>query len=93
MTEATLKELGEANWKARLAAMEEVLDQFSVTFHYFPNQVNSRLSGMDTIPTLLTAVLICKKPGLKDNNFQVLLIDVEISLLIIMLSCRCLGQS
>ena len=26
MTEATLKELGEANWKARLAAMEEVLD-------------------------------------------------------------------
>ena len=24
MTEATLKELGEANWKARLAAMEEV---------------------------------------------------------------------
>ena len=51
------------------------------------------MSGMDTIPTLLTAVLICKKPGLKDNNFQVLLIDVEISLLIIMLSCRCLGQS
>merc|ERR1719187_320244 len=35
-------------------------------------EVNSRLSGMDTIPTLLTAVLICKKPGLKDNNFQVL---------------------
>ena len=26
MTEATLKELGEANWKARLAAMEEVAD-------------------------------------------------------------------
>ena len=26
MTEATLKELGEANWKARLAAMEEVLE-------------------------------------------------------------------
>ena len=26
MTEATLKELGEANWKARLAAMEEVPD-------------------------------------------------------------------
>ena len=51
------------------------------------------MSGMDTIPTLLTAVLICKKPGLKDNNFQVLLIDVEMSLLILMLSCRFLGQS
>ena len=34
-------------------------------------QVNSRLSGMDEIPALLTAVLLCKKPGLKDNNFQV----------------------
>ena len=33
------------------------------------------MSGMDTIPTLLTAVLVCKKPGLKDNNFQVLLIQ------------------
>ena len=34
MTEATLKELGEANWKARLAAMEEVLDltNFSSVF-------------------------------------------------------------
>ena len=93
MTEATLKELGEANWKARLAAMEEVVFLFSVSFHYFPNKVNSRLSGMDTIPTLLTAVLVCKKPGLKDNNFQVLLIDVEMSLPILMLSCRCLGQS
>ena len=26
---------------------------------------------MDEIPALLTAVLLCKKPGLKDNNFQV----------------------
>ena len=34
--------------------------------------MNSRLSGMDEIPALLTAVLLCKKPGLKDNNFQVL---------------------
>ena len=33
--------------------------------------MNSRLSGMDEIPALLTAVLLCKKPGLKDNNFQV----------------------
>ena len=29
------------------------------------------MSGMDEIPALLTAVLLCKKPGLKDNNFQV----------------------
>ena len=33
--------------------------------------MNSRLSGMEEIPALLTAVLLCKKPGLKDNNFQV----------------------
>ena len=90
MTEATLKELGEANWKARLAAMEEVGFSnssllkltFSPTVTFNANfllQVNSRLSGMDTIPTLLTAVLICKKPGLKDNNFQVLLTYVEIT--------------
>ena len=26
---------------------------------------------MEEIPALLTAVLLCKKPGLKDNNFQV----------------------
>ena len=37
----------------------------------YSSQVNSRLSGMDEIPALLTAVLLCKKPGLKDNNFQV----------------------
>jgi len=56
-TEALVKELGEANWKARLAAMEEV---------------NSLLSGRAEVPGLLAATLLCKKPGLKDNNFQVL---------------------
>ena len=49
--------LADNNWKVRLASMEEA---------------NSKLSSASDIPGLVAVKLLCKKPGLKDNNFQVL---------------------
>jgi len=56
-SDAIVAGLGDTNWKNRLASMEEA---------------NSKLSSMDTVPGLIAIKLLCKKPGLKDNNFQVL---------------------
>merc|ERR1719187_826283 len=49
--------LGDAVWKTRLAAMEEV---------------KTCLDTNSNLPGLIALKLLCKKPGLKDNNFQVL---------------------
>jgi len=56
-SESIVKDLGDSQWKVRLAAMEEA---------------NSKLSSADEVPGLVAVKLLCKKPGLKDNNFQVL---------------------
>ena len=49
--------LGDNNWKVRLASMEEA---------------NTKLDALTEFPGLVAVKLLCKKPGLKDNNFQVL---------------------
>ena len=49
--------LGDNNWKVRLAAMEDA---------------KAKLETASDLPGLVAVKLLCKKPGLKDNNFQVL---------------------
>ena len=56
-SEAIVSGLGDNNWKARLASMEEA---------------NGKLASATEFPGLVAVKLLCKKPGLKDNNFQVL---------------------
>ena len=50
--------LGDSNWKVRLASMEEAKSKVEC-------------AGSD-MPGLVAIKLLCRKPGLKDNNFQVL---------------------
>ena len=56
-TEDIAQGLGDNNWKVRLAAMEEA---------------KAKLETATEFPGLVAVKLLCKKPGLKDNNFQVL---------------------
>ena len=56
-SEAIVTGLANNNWKERLASMEEA---------------NSRLDVATEFPGLVAVKLLCRKPGLKDNNFQVL---------------------
>lgn len=56
-TEDIATALGDNNWKVRLAAIEEA---------------KSKLETASDFPGLVAVKLLCKKPGLKDNNFQVL---------------------
>lgn len=56
--EALLKQLMDVAWKERLAAMEELTKKVKMEV------------GSD-IPCQLVVLLIARKPGLKDNNFQV----------------------
>lgn len=56
-SEAIVTGLGDNNWKTRLASMEEA---------------NGKLALATEFPGLVAVKLLCKKPGLKDNNFQVL---------------------
>ena len=56
-TDELVTGLGDSNWKIRLASMEEA---------------NTKLSSSSSLPGLVAVKLLCKKPGLKDNNFQVL---------------------
>lgn len=55
--DSVTKNLGDTNWKTRLAAIEEA---------------KSSLESATTFPGLVAVKLLCKKPGLKDNNFQAL---------------------
>jgi len=56
-SDAIVAGLGDSNWKTRLASMEEA---------------NGKLDVASDFPGLVAVKLLCKKPGLKDNNFQVL---------------------
>lgn len=56
-SDAIVAGLGDSNWKNRLASMEEA---------------NGKLNIASDFPGLVAVKLLCKKPGLKDNNFQVL---------------------
>lgn len=56
--EGLLKQLMDVAWKERLAAMEELTKKVKMEV------------GSD-IPCQLVVLLIARKPGLKDNNFQV----------------------
>jgi len=56
-SDAIVAGLGDSNWKVRLATMEEA---------------NNKLNVASEFPGLVAVKLLCKKPGLKDNNFQVL---------------------
>ena len=56
-SDAIVAGLGDPNWKNRLASMEEA---------------KGKLNLASDVPGLVAVKLLCKKPGLKDNNFQVL---------------------
>ena len=56
-TEDIASGLGDNNWKVRLAAMEDAKAKLETALEF---------------PGLVAVKLLCKKPGLKDNNFQVL---------------------
>ncbi|OWF42942.1 cytoskeleton-associated protein 5-like [Mizuhopecten yessoensis] len=60
----TVAQLSSSNWKERLASMEKM---------------STTLKGLskDDIPCQALLRTVCKKPGLKDTNFQVLKIRVE----------------
>ncbi|GFO33537.1 cytoskeleton-associated protein 5 [Plakobranchus ocellatus] len=60
-----LTNLLSANWKERLAAMESFVKVVSST-------------SKDDIPCQVCIRTICKKPGLKDTNFQVLKLKLEL---------------
>ncbi|KAK3102168.1 hypothetical protein FSP39_009299 [Pinctada imbricata] len=64
-TGEVLKQLENANWKERLAGMERVTEV---------------IKGMsrEEIKCQVVVRTVCKKPGLKDNNFQVLKIKVDL---------------
>lgn len=61
----TVAQLSSSNWKERLASMEKIA---------------TTLKGLsrDEIPCQAVLRTVCKKPGLKDTNFQVLKIRVEV---------------
>lgn len=61
----TLTNLFSANWKERLAAMENFTKVICST-------------SKDDIPAQVCVRTLCKKPGLKDTNFQVLKLKFEL---------------
>lgn len=61
----TMKQLMSANWKERLAALETM------------TKVVKGMSS-DEIPCQVVVKTIAKKPGLKDNNFQVLKLRIDL---------------
>lgn len=61
----TLKQLTSSNWKDRLAAMETITQSMKVL-------------SKDEIPCQVVIRTVTKKPGLKDNNFQVLKLRIEL---------------
>ncbi|XP_005107466.1 cytoskeleton-associated protein 5 [Aplysia californica] len=61
----TLTNLASANWKERLAAMEGMVKVVSST-------------GKDDIPCQVCIRVLSKKPGLKETNFQVLKLKLEL---------------
>lgn len=56
----------DTNWKTRLAAVEQL-------YGWLQHQ-----QGADSVPTQACVRLVCKKPGLKDTNFQVLKCRLDI---------------
>ncbi|XP_029636093.1 cytoskeleton-associated protein 5 isoform X2 [Octopus sinensis] len=61
----TLGQLASSNWKERLQGIEQFL-----------NLVKGL--AKEEIPTQVFVRVICKKPGLKDSNFQVLKLKIEL---------------
>ncbi|KAH7968652.1 hypothetical protein HPB52_010508 [Rhipicephalus sanguineus] len=61
--EETLTALGSANWKDRLAAIEKM------------KEVVEAMEG--SLPVQVIAKTLCRKPGLRDTNFQVLKLKLE----------------
>lgn len=61
--EETLTALGSANWKDRLAAIEKL------------KEVVEAMEG--SLPVQVIAKTLCRKPGLRDTNFQVLKLKLE----------------
>lgn len=55
--EETLAALGSANWKDRLSAVEKM------------KEVVEAMEG--SLPVQVIAKTLCRKPGLRDTNFQV----------------------
>ncbi|OQR70552.1 cytoskeleton-associated protein 5-like [Tropilaelaps mercedesae] len=63
--EAIRSQLADSNWKIRLTACEEL---------------KTNVTGLDhgSIPVQAITRIVTKKPGLKDSNFQVLKIKIEV---------------
>ncbi|XP_070390595.1 cytoskeleton-associated protein 5-like isoform X3 [Dermacentor albipictus] len=61
--EESLVALGSANWKDRLAAVEKI------------KEVVEAMEG--NLPVQVIAKTLCRKPGLRDTNFQVLKLKLE----------------
>ncbi|XP_054929937.1 cytoskeleton-associated protein 5 isoform X1 [Dermacentor andersoni] len=61
--EESLTALGSANWKDRLAAVEKI------------KEVVEAMEG--NLPVQVIAKTLCRKPGLRDTNFQVLKLKLE----------------
>ncbi|KAL3178146.1 hypothetical protein MRX96_038666 [Rhipicephalus microplus] len=61
--EETLAALGSANWKDRLSAIEKM------------KEVVEAMDG--SLPVQVIAKTLCRKPGLRDTNFQVLKLKLE----------------
>ncbi|XP_033753517.1 cytoskeleton-associated protein 5-like [Pecten maximus] len=62
----TVAQLASSNWKERLAGMEKIATTL-------------KSLSKDEIPCQALLRTLCKKPGLKDTNFQVLKIRVEVA--------------
>lgn len=67
--EESLTALGSANWKDRLAAAEKM------------KEVIEAMEG--NLPVQVIAKTLCRKPGLRDTNFQVLKLKLETLVLVL----------
>ncbi|KAL3205497.1 hypothetical protein MRX96_040790 [Rhipicephalus microplus] len=67
--EETLAALGSANWKDRLSAVEKM------------KEVVEAMEG--SLPVQVIAKTLCRKPGLRDTNFQVLKLKLETLLVVL----------
>ncbi|XP_075732811.1 cytoskeleton-associated protein 5-A-like [Rhipicephalus microplus] len=67
--EETLAALGSANWKDRLSAIEKM------------KEVVEAMEG--SLPVQVIAKTLCRKPGLRDTNFQVLKLKLETLLVVL----------
>ena len=63
ISEEILKQLADSNWKTRLEATQTV---------------QRTVSGRQDLPTQALLVALSRKPGLKDNNFQVLKLKFDV---------------